>query len=317
MKILQKILFTLACGVSLFSFTSFVSAYLNAPGYDDKFASYMTSELADAEWNVDNVYNVDQVSADKSIDQNIRCLFYPNAENVCGSVRWWLIWSVVRYIWLWIFVLFLCVIGAKFVVKPDGYKEHLMSLLYVFYWSVLFFWSTWILWTALNVYNLTWTASLVDAVQWNSDSLWFKIVAFFKALVFFFAIVMIVVYSFKVMACADKQDKAQTAIKWIINVVVALVVIKVVDYLYFIAQASDFVDQATSFIIEVAKILWYIVWALLVLMAFYAWFLFITDQWKGENMKKATKIIVWIVLVSSVIFLLLLIMYQLFMDFSH
>jgi hypothetical protein len=127
---------------------------------------------------------------------------------------------------------------------------------------------------------------------------------------------MMVINGFKAMSSADKADKAQAAIKWIINVIVALVIVKVVDYLYFIAQSSEFLSQVTSFIIEAAKIFGFIVWSLLVLMAFYAGFLFIVDGGKWESMKKATKIIIWIVLVASVIFILLLIMYQFFAEFA-
>jgi hypothetical protein len=54
----------------------------------------------------------------------------------------------------------------------------------------------------------------------------------------------------------------------------------------------------------------------LVILIFYAGFLFLTDQWKSENMKKAKNIIVWVVLGAVVIFMLLLIMYQIFAEFA-
>jgi hypothetical protein len=53
-----------------------------------------------------------------------------------------------------------------------------------------------------------------------------------------------------------------------------------------------------------------------VLMIFYSWFLMITDQWKSENMKKAKDIIIWVVLAALVVFILLLIMYQIFAEFA-
>ena len=288
-----------------------------APSYDGNFSSYLLSGRADENGRVANVYNIDSISADRDIESNIRCLFYPNAYTTwCGSVKWGLIRWVFRYVWLGIFVLFLAVLWIKFVIQPDKAKDHLMSLVYILYWAVLFFWATWILWPALDVSTLEWTEWLVNAVQWDKYSVWFKIVAFLKALVFFLAIIMMVINGFKAMSSADKADKAQAAIKWIINVIVALVIVKVVDYLYFIAQSSEFLAQATSFIIEAAKIFGFIVWSLLVLMAFYAGFLFIVDGGKWESMKKATKIIIWIVLVASVIFILLLIMYQFFAEFA-
>jgi hypothetical protein len=51
-------------------------------------------------------------------------------------------------------------------------------------------------------------------------------------------------------------------------------------------------------------------------LIFYSWFLFLTDQWKSDNMKKAKNIIIWVVLGAIVIFMLLLIMYQLFAEFA-
>ena len=317
MRKIKKILSSILCLVIAILCIGTVSAQV-APSYDDDFSSYLLSGKADKDGRIANVYNITAVSADKNIMTNIRCLFYPNAyATACGNtIRGWLIWSVFRYIWLGILVLFLCVVGANFIIHPDKPKEHLMSLVYILYGAALFFGVTWILGSILDVSVVEWTEWLVNAVQGSKDSIWFKIIAFLKALVFFLAIIMLVVNGFKAMSQADKSDKARAAIRWIVNVIVALVIIKVVDYIYFIAQSADFISHATKFIIEVAKILWFIVWSLLVVMAFYAGFLFIVDGWKWENMKKATKIIVWIVLVASVIFLLLLIMYQFFAEFA-
>lgn len=313
----------------LILFSIFVSLFFKwtvfaqtAPSYHDNFSMYLTWKVADSRWRVDSVYDISAISADRTLEQNIRCLFYPNSSQYdqytqCrNSVKWWLLWGFFRYVWLWLLVLFLSIIGVKMVVKPDSAKDHVKSLLYVLYWAAIFFGSTWILWSALDVWNLQWTTWLIDRIQWDSNSIWFKVVAFFKTLVFFVAIIMIILHWFKAMSSADKADKAKIAIKGIINVVVALVIVKIVDYLYYIVQVQDFVAQATSLIIEIAKILWFIVWSLLVLMVFYAWFLFISDGWKWDWMKKAVKIITWIVLVSSIIFLLLLIMYQIFAEFA-
>jgi hypothetical protein len=60
----------------------------------------------------------------------------------------------------------------------------------------------------------------------------------------------------------------------------------------------------------------YVLWAALMLMIFYAWFLMITDQWKAENFKKAKDIIIWVLLWWSVLFLFLLILYQVFSEFA-
>ncbi len=273
------------------------------------------------EWRVETVYDL-WVDSNKSLKQNIKCLFYPNSSVIpgCGSsVAGWKIWDLARYLWFAVLVIFLVMVGINLLLNwwdPEKVKTSLKSLVYIAYGSILFFWSTWILWNILWVETVEWTKVMVKRIQWWPDSLFFEIISFFKALAFFVAIVMVVVYGFKMMAVSDQADKAKTAVRWIINIVIALVAIKVIDYIYYIAQQQNFTTQATDFIIEVAKIVWFIVWAALVILIFYSWFLFLTDQWKSDNMKKAKNIIIWVVLGAIVIFMLLLIMYQLFAEFA-
>ena len=291
------------------------------PSFRNNFTDYLTSSEPDKEWRVENVIDL-WIDTNKSLKQNIKCLFYPNASPVVWcetTVAGWKIWDVARYIWFAILVIFLVVVGINLLLQwwnPEKARSSLKSLIYILYGSVLFFGATWILWSSLWIENVKWTEWLVDALQWWPDSLFFKIILTLKALAFFVAIVMVVVYGFKMMSVSDQATKTKTAIKWIINVIIALVIIKVIDYVYYIAQLPNFTTQATEFIIEVAKILGFIIWAVLVLLVFYSGFLFLTDQWKSENMKKAKNIIVWVILGAIVIFMLLLIMYQLFAEFA-
>lgn len=292
-----------------------------APSFEDNFTQYLISWEPDMEWRVETVYDL-WVDSNKSLKQNIKCLFYPNSSVIpgCGSsVAGWKIWDLARYLWFAVLVIFLVMVGINLLLNwwdPEKVKTSLKSLVYIAYGSILFFWSTWILWNILWVETVEWTKVMVKRIQWWPDSLFFEIISFFKALAFFVAIVMVVVYGFKMMAVSDQADKAKTAVRWIINIVIALVAIKVIDYIYYIAQQQNFTTQATDFIIEVAKIVWFIVWAALVILIFYSWFLFLTDQWKSDNMKKAKNIIIWVVLGAIVIFMLLLIMYQLFAEFA-
>ena len=292
-----------------------------APSFEDNFTQYLISWEPDMEWRVETVYDL-WVDSNKSLKQNIKCLFYPNSSVIpgCGSsVAGWKIWDLARYLWFAVLVIFLVMVGMNLLLNwwdPEIVKTSLKSLVYIAYGSILFFWSTWILWNILWVETVEWTKVMVKRIQWWPDSLFFEIISFFKALAFFVAIVMVVVYGFKMMAVSDQADKAKTAVRWIINIVIALVAIKVIDYIYYIAQQQNFTTQATDFIIEVAKIVWFIVWAALVILIFYSWFLFLTDQWKSDNMKKAKNIIIWVVLGAIVIFMLLLIMYQLFAEFA-
>jgi magnesium-transporting ATPase (P-type) len=130
------------------------------------------------------------------------------------------------------------------------------------------------------------------------------------------AILMMVVHGFKMMSSADKADKVKAWLKWLLNVIIALVIIKVIDYVYYIAQLNDLVTKATDLIVEIARIVWFFIWALMVIMLLYAGFLAITDQWNTKNMEKTKNIIVWIIVSAVVIFALLLIIYEVFNEFA-
>jgi len=321
MKFYKYILLTLFALWAFFIQNQAHAAVWVPPSYKDNFSQYLTSWEPDREWRVETVYEL-WIDSSKSLKQNVRCLFYPNSYKVpwCdSSSAGWKVWDVARYIWFAILVIYLVIVWVNLLIQwadSEKVKTSLKSLIYILYWSVLFFGSTWILGGSLWVETVQWTEGMVDAIQWWPDSLFFKIISALKALAFFVAIIMIVVSWFKIMAVSDQSDKTKTAIRWIINVVIALVMIKIIDYVYYIAQLPTFTTQATDFIIEVAKIVWFIVWAVLVIMIFYSGFLFITDQWTSENMKKAKNIIIWVLLWGLVIFMLLLIMYQLFAEFA-
>ena len=310
---IKKILLFSLCSVALMLSYSSASSY-QAPSYYDNFSKYLI------EWEEEHVFNLPWVSADKSFSDNIRCLFYPSTYNSCGSTnRWWAIWNVIRYIWYALVVLFIVISWIKLLVSgsnADKVKSSLSSLLYIILWSVLFFGCIWILWSVLKFETVGGTEWLTDNLKSGNTSLLFFILSFGKAFAFIAAILMIVIYGFKVMSSSDKSEKVKAGLKWLLNVIVALVIIKVIDYVYYIAQLPNLVSEATTLIIEIAKLLWFIIWALMVIMLFYAGFLFITDQWSSENMKKAKNIIVWILVTALVIFALLLIIYEIFREFA-
>lgn len=64
------------------------------------------------------------------------------------------------------------------------------------------------------------------------------------------------------------------------GVIAALVGLKVVDFLYFIASQGNFAEQAGSFIITTAKFLAYLSGTLMVLMIIYAGYQLIVDGGK-------------------------------------
>ncbi len=321
MKFARYLIFILIATFALFMGADTNAAVWVPPSYEDNFSRYLTEELPDSEGRIETVYNL-WIDSSKSLKDNIRCLFYPNSFLVpwCDSYSaWGQIRDVVRYVWFAILVIYLVIAWIRLILNwrdPEKVKASLKSLIFILYWSFLFFWVTWILWWVLGVETAQWTSEIVNNLQWWPDSLFFKVLTTLKAMAFFVAIIMIVVYGFRIMAVSDQADKIKNLIRWIMNVVVALVIVKVIDYIYYMAQLPNFTTEATAFIIEIAKIIWFIMWAVLVVMMFYSWFLMLTDQGKSENIKKAKNIIIWILLAALVIFTLLLIMYQIFAEFA-
>lgn len=320
-KLIQKIL--LICLALFPLFVWYTNAQNRvAPSYYKNFSQYLTNWYQDEHWEVVGVYSLSGVKSNQSLMDNIRCLFYPNkyGTNRCdSSVRGWSLRWVMRYIWYALVVLFIIISWVQLLLcwwNSEKVKPALMSLLYILIWSILFFGCVRILWTVLQFETVSWTEWLVENIHWNNSSLLFFILAFLKALAFIAAVLMIVIHWFKMMSNADKADKVKTGVKWLLNVIVALVIIKLIDYVYYIAQMSDLVTKATELIIEIAKLVWFIIWALMVIMLLYAGFLAITDQWNTKNMEKTKNIIVWIIVSAVVIFALLLIIYEVFNEFA-
>lgn len=60
------------------------------------------------------------------------------------------------------------------------------------------------------------------------------------------------------MSAMDAEDKFSEGTRGIRNVVIALVLMKVIDYIYFIAQSPSFKNEATELIVTVSKTLGYV-----------------------------------------------------------
>jgi len=69
--------------------------------------------------------------------------------------------------------------------------------------------------------------------------------------------------------------------------VIALVMIKVIDYIFYIAQTPSFGAKAADMIVNVAVVLGWVLGSVFVLALFYAGYLLITSSGKEEAMKKA------------------------------
>jgi len=292
--------------------------YAAVPSFQDNFANYLEDTTPDRYGRVETVFSI-CIDRNLSLMQNIRNLFYPSSTAVSAcwsSSQWWSLWVVVRVVMFIVLIVFLVMVGVNFILKakePDWTKKAFTSLIYILYGAFLVFWVTWILWTVLQIGDIQWSSQLVDRVQ---NQLFLQILSFFKVLAFFAAVLMLVVSGFRMMAAMDKSDKVKIAQKWAINVVLALVFIKIIDYLFYIAQVPEFSSRASDLIIDVAITLWWILGSLFVLALFYAWYLLITSSGKEETMKKAKSVIVNIFIVTIVIFLFLLIVYQVFNEFA-
>ncbi len=294
--------------------------YAAAPSFDRNFANYLTDTTPDRYGRVETVFNI-CIDRNVSLMTNIRNIFYPHAVSPWSACdipteKWWQLWSLIRSIGFVILFVFLVLAGIKLIMnakEPDGTKKAFTSLLYILYGAFLFFWVTWILGTVLNIWDLQWSAQLVDRVQ---NRLFFQILSFFKVLAFFAAIIMLVVSGFRMMAAMDKSDKIAVARKGGINVLIALVFIKIIDYVFFIAQTPEFGSRATDMIVNVAITLWWVLWSLFVLAIFYSGYTMIVSWWKEDSFKKARWIIVNIFIVALVIFLFLLLVYQIFKEFA-
>lgn len=291
--------------------------YAVAPSFNANFADYLTDATPDKYGRVETVFSI-CIDRNISLMQNVKNLFYPNqvASGACWATAWGQLWDVVRVLGFIILFIFLVMTGVSFIMnakEPDWAKKAFSSLIYILYGAFLIFGVTWILWTVLNIGNLQGSGQLVDRVQ---NVLFLQILSFFKVFAFFVAIIMLVVSGFRMMAAMDKSDKVAIARKWAINVVIALVFIKVIDYIFYIAQTPAFGTKAADMIVNVAVVLWWILGSLFVLSLFYAGYLMITSWGKEDAFKKAKWIIVNIFVISLVIFLFLLIVYQVFNEFG-
>lgn len=279
------------------------------PKFQQNFISYLK----------DSVFRNSKVKSDNTLRDNISYMFYPNYSGE-GSGR---IYGVIRTITLWMMIIFFVYAWASLLLnkKPEESKKHLYSLLYIMLWWVFVYGASRLFLDVFHFWNSI--ENITTEGQWLEwvTNTFIKKVAFLvlstiKAAAFFFAIIMIAVTWFKVMA-AGEWEKWKKLVKWLINVVVALLVIRLVDVIYSIAaDSSNFVQNASDFIISVAIVFWSIYWVITVIMVIVAWYLYITDGWSWSNFKKASNLLTNILLSALVLFSFLLITYQIFAEFQ-
>ena len=281
-----------------------------APSFESFFAKNLTSSDSS-----ERLYDIWWVSWKKSLKDNIKALFFPPIET--GT--WWALWNVLRYagmILVFVFILYSAIQLIMSMWKPDKLKSAVTNLLYVLIGSFLFFWAMWIFSSVFNINNLLGTSGVSKNLT-SAEWLPFFILSFLKWTAFFIAIVYIVSIWFQLMNPSNWESwNGKKLIKKLGNVIFALVAIKVVDFLYYIASQQTFATEAGNFIIQVAKFLAYISGIVMVIMIIYSGYLLIVDGWKWENFKKAKNNLINILLAIIALFFFLFILYQIFAEFG-
>ena len=297
----------------LFSFSIKNSVYADAPDYDNNFKNPLTKK-----WYVVDP-DKNWVSKDNILKENIFSLFYPSGTESTNNNR---IYFVIRDITLWLMIIYLVWAWASLLFnrKPEDMNKMLRSLVYVIVWWCFVYWANRLFGSVLQ---FTWP-SVVGWTDWwvpwvanaFTNKVAFFILSAIKAAAFFMAIIMTVITWIRVVAAWD-WEKWKKLVKWLINIVVSLLIIKWIDFIYYVAQdSSNFVQNAADFIVDAAKVFGYIFWVIIVIMVIIAWYLYITDGWSGSNFKKASNILINILLSALILFAFLLILYQIFAEFQ-
>lgn len=282
------------------------------PSFDKHFAQpLLEGKTADGK-SSERVFNFSCVDKNKTIRANVECLFFPSWSG--GAL-----WDILRYLgYLMVFVAIVLaatklILGAK---KPDDLKAALTSFLTILVGSLAYFGAVWIFSTLFNIQSVKTSEGLRDTFISGSGILFF-VMSFLKAGAFFYAIVMIVMTGFQMMNPSSAEEwGGKKLVGNLTGVIAALVGLKVVDFLYFIASQGNFATQAGGFIITLAKFLSYVSGAVMVLMIIYAGYQLVIDGGKWENFKKAKNTLINILLAIVSLFFFLFLLYQIFAEFN-
>jgi len=252
-----------------------------------------------------------KVTSEKSLADNIYALFFPST-----NWNWWAIFTKIKFIAVWLAFLFLIRAGAMFLLYADDeneLKKAKMNIIYMFYGAFLIFWAAWLLGKVLRVWADT---NATNAVLSTQNNIIWWILLFFKWLAFYVAILMMIYYWYKIVQAQEKEDKIKQARTWLLNIILALVAIKVLDYVYYISQQKNFLQTWSSFLSWFGKILWWVLWVLIVIALLYSAALLITSRGNEEAWKKSKTIIRNVFLVIFIVFLFIVIVFDMIKNFS-
>jgi len=252
------------------------------------------------------------IDMDKWLFANMKKIFYPDGD--WGRLR-----ITLRNIMVWVLLVFLVWAWVYFLLFAPGDEEELKrawkNLIFIVYGAALIFLVVWILWTALNlggIHGATWEDGAL-LKTFESNVVLF-ILSFLKWFAFFMAIIFLVWYGYKMMQAFSEEEKLKAARTGILNVFIALILIKVIDYVYFIAQQHNFKNAIIEFIVQVSKFLWYLWGIMFVIAIIYAGYQFITAWWNDDKITKAKTVIKSVFVIILIILLFMLVIYQVFND---
>lgn len=306
-KILQKTILTLILVWSVFFVNH--NIYAIAPSFNENYAQVIEnkSNKADSEWRIESMYSR-KVDYKENIKTNIENLFYPKPDWE-SQIR-----KIIRMLCFGFIFGYILYIGILFVKDAGESKEieYMTKLMYAIIWAVIILVSTRIA-QAIPINTGGGSAWLVEAVE---GKIFFQILVIMKSMAFFIAIVMMLRYWYQAIMTVNKEDKLDIAKQWVLNIIIALMFIKIIDYIYFIAQNPDLKSQATNLIVEIIKILLYVVGAFFTFYILYAGFKLLTDRWEWEWIAHFKKVATWIFLGSALVFIFLLILYQIIGEFK-
>ncbi len=250
-----------------------------------------------------------QLEAKGGLKQTIRTLFYPSSDGgfFYGSLmRIGVLVLLFFLMWAW----------TEFILSADDEnkrKKAQLSFLYILYGTALFFGANWI----LTLWLKLWSPVAPDELVRNtSEAVLLATIWILRALAYFAAIVLIIYFGYKIIAAFDKEDKIANARRGVMNVAIALAFIGVIEFIYGAASRSSFRTEIGDFLVRVAKVLWWLIGASLVLMILYAGVLLITSRWNEEAYQKAKTILKVAFVVILTIALFLLLFYQLFWELT-
>lgn len=252
------------------------------------------------------------IKDDLTLLENLKKFFYPSADAWNGSL-----WRIMRTIAVGIFLALLIWAGARFLLYSDSedeIKKSKLNLLYVLYGAALFFLAFWILSNALDFGSVEGVTGDNGVLKRVENNVILFVMAFLKAAAFFVAIVFLGRYGYKMLSAPDEESKLKEAKTGILNVVLSLVFIKIIDYVYFIANQTTFKTDSIAFVAAASKFLGYLFGILLVIAIIYSGYLYVTASGDKDNITKAQTLLKSVFIATLLVLLFLLIIYQVFSD---